>query len=186
MLYHYHVKAQLFGVELGLRLPHRLEHRMEPTIDERLRILGETTARLVNAERATIFPIDEARGELWSKVALGEQELDIRVPPGSGIAGSVAQIGQLINLSDPYNDPRFNPDVDRRTGFTTRNLLTVPMVDATGRFLGVAQVLNKREWDFDSEYVEILANLAISASVLVALADRPVAAKERAGSCACA
>ena len=144
-------------------------HRLlaAPSIDQRLRILGEATARLVDAERATIFLIDEARGELWSKLALGQEELEIRVPLGTGIAGTVAQTGEHINLADPYADPRFNPDVDRRTGFITRNLLTVPMLDAAGRRLGVVQVLNKRERAFDAEDVEILAHLATSASVLV-------------------
>ena len=144
-------------------------HRLlaAPQLDQRLRILGEATARLVNAERATIFLIDEARGELWSKLALGEQQTEIRVPIGAGIAGSVAQDGRIINLADPYHDPRFNPEVDRRTGFTTRNLLTVPMTDATGRRLGVLQVLNKRDGSFDSEDVEILSYLALSASLLV-------------------
>ena len=107
-------------------------------------------------------------------MALGEEELEIRVPLGTGIAGSVAQTGQLINLADPYNDPRFNPEVDRRTGFTTRNLLTVPMLDTAGRRLGVVQVLNKRERDFDAEDVEILSYLAISASVLVLPAGQSV------------
>src|SRR5207248_6268566 len=122
-------------------------------LDQRLRILGEAAARLVNAERATIFLVDEARGELWSKVALGEGVSEIRMPVGTGIAGSALKTGQVINLSDPYSDPRFNPDVDRRTGFTTRNLLTLPMMDATGRRLGVFQVLNKRRGSFANDDV---------------------------------
>jgi serine/threonine protein kinase len=144
-------------------------HRLlaAPNLDQRLRILGEAAALLVNAERATIFLIDEARGELWSKLALGEEAHEIRMPMGSGIAGSVLQTGQVINLSDPYNDPRFNPEIDRRTGFTTRNLLTLPMADGAGRRLGVFQVLNKRGGSFGSEDVEILAQLARSASQVV-------------------
>jgi putative methionine-R-sulfoxide reductase with GAF domain len=139
-----------------------------PSLDQRLRILGEATARLVNAERATIFLIDEARGELWSKLALGEEQAEIRIPLGSGIAGSVAQTGKIVNLADPYKDPRFNPDVDRRTGFTTRNLLTMPMTDGGGRLVGVFQVLNKRGGPFAADDVEILAHLAQSAALVVA------------------
>src|SRR5262249_53432354 len=110
-------------------------HRLlaAPDLDQRLRILGEAAAQLVNAERDTIFLVDEERGELWSKLALGEDEREIRMPRGSGIAGSALEKGQVINLSDPYSDPRFNPDVDRRTGFTTHNLLTLPMTDTAGR-----------------------------------------------------
>ncbi len=113
-----------------------------PELDHRLRILSEATARLVNAERATIYLIDRERAELWSKVILGEEHEVIRMPLGAGIAGSVAMNGHVINLSDPYADERFNPEVDRRTGFIMRNLLTIPMTDATGRRVGVLQVLN--------------------------------------------
>jgi serine/threonine-protein kinase len=144
-------------------------HRLlaAPDLDQRLRILGEAAAQLVNAERATIFLVDEERGELWSKLALGEDEREIRMPRGSGIAGSALEKGQVINLSDPYSDHRFNPDVDRRTGFTTRNLLTLPMTDTAGRRVGVFQVLNKRGGSFGSEDVEILAQLARAACQVV-------------------
>lgn len=138
-----------------------------PNIDARLRILSEAAARLVDAERATIFLIDEARGELWSKVALGEEEREIRVPIGAGIAGSVAQTGKAITLNDPYADPRFNQEIDRRTGFTTRNLLTVPMTNADGRRLGVFQVLNKRGGPFGVHDVETLGELAKAVAMVV-------------------
>jgi serine/threonine-protein kinase len=152
-------------MHLLLETVHRL--LAAPNLDQRLRILGEAAARLVNAERATIFLIDKPRGELWSKLALGEDVSEIRLPIGSGIAGSVAQTGQVINLSDPYSDPRFNPEVDRRTGFTTHNLLTMPMTDAGGRRLGVFQILNKRGGPFGQEDVAILAELARSAALVV-------------------
>ncbi len=152
-------------MHLLLETVHRL--LAAPDLDQRLRILGEASARIVNAERATIFLIDQTRQELWSKLATGEESAVIRIPLDSGIAGSVAKTGKIVNLADPYNDPRFNSDVDRRTGFTTRNLLTVPMTDASGRRLGVFQVLNKRGGCFGPEDVEILANLARSAALVV-------------------
>src|SRR5205085_1892567 len=130
-------------------------------------------ARLVNAERATIYLIDDVRKEIWSKVALGEELSVIRMPLGSGIAGAVAQTGDIVNLSDPYSDPRFNAEIDRRTGFTTRNILTLPMSDASGRRLGVFQILNKRGGSFGSEDVEVLFHLAQSAALLV-VGDSPV------------
>ncbi|MBI3408556.1 MAG: protein kinase [Planctomycetes bacterium] len=139
-----------------------------PDQDQRLRVLGEATAHIVNAERATIYLIDEAKGEIWSRMALGEELSVIRLPIGSGIAGEVAKTGDIINLSDPYNDSRFNPEIDRRTGFTTRNMLTLPMNDPNGRRMGVFQILNKRGGPFGSEDVEVLFHLAQSASLLVA------------------
>ncbi len=152
-------------MHLLLETVHRLLAARD--LDERLRILGDASARLVDAERATIFLIDKTRGELWSKLATGTEPGEIRIPMGSGIAGSVAQTGRTINLADPYSDPRFNPDVDRRTGYTTRNLLTVPMMAASGARLGVFQVLNKRGGPFGPEDVEILAQLARAAALVV-------------------
>jgi serine/threonine-protein kinase len=132
--------------------------------DELLVLLTETTTRLVNAERATIFLVDRDRRELWSKVALGDGVGEIRVPLGKGIAGTVALSGETVNLSDPYADPRFNPDIDRRTGYRTRTLLTLPMRARDGQILGVFQVLNKRTGTFGTEDVEILQALALSAA----------------------
>jgi eukaryotic-like serine/threonine-protein kinase len=131
---------------------------------ELLRVLGETTALLTNAERATIFLLDAERGELWSKVAVGDEVGEIRVPLGKGIAGVAAATGETINLKDPYADPRFNPEIDRRTGYTTRSLLTVPLAGADGKVVGVFQVLNKRAGAFGPDDVEMLHALAASAA----------------------
>jgi serine/threonine-protein kinase len=141
-------------------------------LDELLRLLGETTTRLTNAERATIYLHDRDRGELWSKVATGEGVGEIRVPLGTGIAGTVAATGEVINLENPYADPRFNPEIDRRTGYTTRSLLTLPMTGADGKVVGVFQVLNKRSGAFGPEDVAILQSLAASARLAVEHAGR--------------
>ena len=126
---------------------------------------------MLDAERATIFLMDKERKELWSKVAMGDGVGEIRVPVGQGIAGTVAAGGETILLAEPYADPRFNADVDRRTGYTTRNLLTLPMTAADGRILGVFQVLNKRGGRFVREDAEILAALAASAARAVELGE---------------
>jgi GAF domain-containing protein len=129
-----------------------------------LAILGETTVRLVNAERATIYVLDPDRAELWSRVAMGEGVGEIRVPLGTGISGMVGLTGETINLDDPYGDVRFNPEIDRRTGYRTRNLLTMPVKAAGGQIIGVFQLLNKREGSFGRDDVELLATLAASAA----------------------
>ncbi len=143
-----------------------------PHLDDVLRLLSETTTRLAGAERATIYLVDRERGELWSKVALGEEVGEIRVALGCGIAGTVAVTGDTINLADAYADPRFNPEVDRRTGYVTRNLLTLPMVGRDRKVLGVFQVLNKCAGAFDTEDVALLNSLAVSAALAVEQAQR--------------
>ena len=83
-------------------------------LDHLLHLLGETAARLANAELATIYLIDRERGEVWSKAKLGNDIGEIRIPLGRGIAGTVAVTGEMINLSDPYADPRFHSAIDAR------------------------------------------------------------------------
>ncbi|HMF17541.1 MAG TPA: protein kinase, partial [Gemmataceae bacterium] len=136
-------------------------------LDDLLRLLSETTMRMANAERATIYLLDREHVELWSKVAIGKDVGEIRVPLGTGIAGTVAVTGEIINLSDARSDPRFNPEIDRRTGYVTRNMLTLPMVGRDGRIIGVFQVLNKRGGPFGAEDAEILSSLATSAALAV-------------------
>jgi GAF domain-containing protein len=136
-----------------------------PNVDVLLTVLGETAARLVNAERSTIYVLDPQSAELWSRVAMGDNVGEIRVPLGTGISGMVALTGETIMLDNPYNDIRFNPDVDKRTGYRTRNLLTMPVKSVKGSIIGVFQLLNKRQGDFGREDIELLTTLAASAAV---------------------
>jgi serine/threonine-protein kinase len=136
-------------------------------LNQLLYLLGETASRLANAELATIYLVDRARGEVRSKVKLGSDIGDICIPLGVGIAGTVATTGQMINLPDPYADPRFHPGIDRRTGFKTRNLLTLPMIARSGEVIGVFQILNKRRGAFDADDEEVLSALAATAAVVI-------------------
>jgi serine/threonine-protein kinase len=143
-----------------------------PDVNAVLAILGETSARLVNAERATIYVVDLQNAELWSRIAMGDGVGEIRVPLGTGIAGMVGLTGETINLDDPYQDPRFNPEIDRRTGYRTRNMLAMPLRSAKGPIIGVFQLLNKREGNFGREEEEVLTTLAASAAVALERATR--------------
>jgi serine/threonine-protein kinase len=134
-------------------------------VDALLTILGETAARLVSAERATIYMLDAANAQLWSRTAMGDGVGEIRAALGEGISGMVALTGETIMLDDPYSDVRFNPEVDKRTGYRTRNLLTMPVKSANGTILGVFQLLNKRLGSFGRADVELLSTLAASAAV---------------------
>ena len=101
---------------------------------------------ILDADRATLFLVDREGGTLWSKFAQQDgRPLDIRIPIGSGIAGEVATTGRLRNVADAYADPKFNPDVDRRTGYRTKSILCAPILDSRGSLFAVVQLLNKRE-----------------------------------------
>ena len=130
------------------------------------RVMGEAT-RLLNAERSTLFLNDEKTNELWSEVGQGLQSMQIRFPNKVGIAGAVFTSGKSINIPYAYADLRFNPAFDKRTGFFTRSILCVPIVNKEGKVIGVTQVLNKRGGPFTSEDESRLR--AFTAQISIAL-----------------
>jgi len=132
-------------------------------LDLLLPLIIHEAAKVVDADRCTLFVLDRERGELWSKVAQGAAR-EIRVQLGRGIAGSVAETGQVINIQDAYADPRFNRQIDAATGYRTHTILAVPMRDAQGEVTGVLQALNKRAGTFTDEDVELLLALGGQAS----------------------
>ncbi|HEY8655773.1 MAG TPA: HD domain-containing phosphohydrolase [Candidatus Limnocylindria bacterium] len=136
-------------------------------LDALLRLIAEATTAMVDAERATIYLVDAERNEYWSTVALGVGTGDIRSPLGVGIAGTVAQTGETITIADAYADARFDPANDRRTGFRTRNLLTLPMTGHDGRIIGVFQAVNRRSGAFTEADAATLASLAASAAIAI-------------------
>jgi adenylate cyclase len=108
-------------------------------------------ARMLQAERATLFLNDPKTGELFSRIAMGDSVGEIRLPNTAGIAGAVFTSGQAINIPYAYADLRFNPSFDKRTGFFTRSILCVPIVNKSGKTIGVMQVLNKSGGVFTGE-----------------------------------
>jgi GAF domain-containing protein len=96
----------------------------------------------VSADRCSLFLVDKVRGGLWSLVASGAGDR-IYIPAGAGIAGYVAQTGQILNIPDAYQDSRFNPAHDKATGYRTKSVLCVPIMDNRGSPLGCTQMINK-------------------------------------------
>jgi HD-GYP domain-containing protein (c-di-GMP phosphodiesterase class II) len=137
-------------------------------LDALLRDMATVTTQLLEADRATIFIVDRERGEIWSRVALGTGAGEIRQAIGVGIAGLVAATGEAVNIPDAYDDPRFNPEPDQRTGYRTKSLLTFPMTGQNDRVIGVFQVVNKNGGgDFTADDEETLSSLGASAAVAV-------------------
>src|SRR5215472_13831238 len=100
-----------------------------------VRIVAAAT-QLLDAERSTLFVYDSSTDELWSRVAEGTEQRQIRIPANAGIAGAVFASGEVLNIPDAYADPRFNREIDRGSGFRTRNMLNVPVIDRAGERLG--------------------------------------------------
>ncbi len=113
-----------------------------------LRKIMETTTSILDADRSTLFLYDDKRDELWSQVAQGLDTREIRFPADAGIAGTVFRSRTTINISDAHRDPRFNPEVDKKTGYFTKSILCVPVMNKRNMIIGVVQVLNKRTGAF--------------------------------------
>ncbi|HYC71249.1 MAG TPA: GAF domain-containing protein [Opitutaceae bacterium] len=133
-------------------------------LDELLATLVELVANETNAERGTLFLNDPATGELYSRVAQGTFNREIRLLNNSGIAGAVFQSGAGEIVPDAYADPRFNRDVDEKTGFTTKSILCAPVKTAKGEVIGVVQTLNKRAGRFTRDDLELLEAMAAQAA----------------------
>ena len=130
------------------------------------KVMSEAT-RMLNAERSTLFVNDEKTNELFSQLGEGIEATEIRFPNHLGIAGAVFTSGESINMPHAYADLRFNPAFDKQTGFFTRSILCVPLVNKNGKVIGVTQMLNKRGGAFNHEDEARLK--AFTAQVSIAL-----------------
>jgi signal transduction histidine kinase len=136
-------------------------------LNELLALVVTRVSQVIEADRSTLYLLDEETGELWSKVAEGEAISEIRLKVGEGLAGWVAQSGRAVNIKDAYLDKRFDSFWDKRTGYRTRSILCVPMKNHHGRILGVIQTLNKRDGYFSVDDETLLGALASQAAVCV-------------------
>jgi adenylate cyclase len=114
------------------------------------KVMNEAT-RMLKADRSTLFLNDEKKNELWSVVGQGLDAVNIRFPNHLGIAGTVFTSRRTINIPHAYADLRFNPAVDKQTGYFTRSILCVPVVTKDGKTIGVTQALNKSGGVFTDE-----------------------------------
>jgi transcriptional regulator with GAF, ATPase, and Fis domain len=131
----------------------------EVELDDLLATFATRVARALGADRATLWLIDNATGEIRSQVATLPELPELRVPTGHGVVGHVARTGELINLRDVGADPRWDEAIAQRIGYPVTSMLTAPIV-RRGQIRGVLQVLNKLGGAFterDDEFIRVLA-----------------------------
>ena len=134
-------------------------------IDILLKVIAEETKIAIQADRCTVFMLDKDKNELWSKVALGMNSQEIRFPADKGLAGYVVKTGEPLNIPDAYNDPRFNPDIDKETGYHTKTILCMPIKNNNQEIIGAFQVLNKLGGVFTKGDEDLLVAIGGSASI---------------------
>jgi signal transduction histidine kinase/putative methionine-R-sulfoxide reductase with GAF domain len=147
--------------EVGLALGTTLD------LDQLLELILSKITDALEADRATLYLLDEAKDELVSRIVQGDEVKSIRLKVGHGIAGHVARTGKSLNIKDAYKDPRFNPEWDMISGYRTRSILVAPMKNHLGRTIGVVQVLNKKRGEFSEVDGVILAALATQAAISI-------------------
>jgi len=140
----------------------------------RARLIGKINEEVrghLDADRFTVFFHDSDADQLYSFIGSGLEPGEIRIPSSQGIAGAVFQSGETLCLADAYDDPRFNREVDCRTGYRTRSLLSLPVTNRSGARIGVVQALNKRSDNgrFTDEDVDFLREFVAQVSDLLGL-----------------
>jgi len=135
----------------------------EKDFDKTIRILTELGRVLVNADRTSFWYWDKEKKQYWTLASVGTDR--IVVPEGSGIIGAAIMNKETIIIDSPYEDERFNPEVDKATGYVTRSILCMPVTDDQGTVIGGYQAINKlgenEEAVFDRTDVDRLALAAV-------------------------
>lgn len=140
----------------------------ETSLEHLLKTVAEEIKKVLDADRCTVFLLDRQKNELVSKVALGMGTQELRFPADKGLAGYAAQMGEIINIKDAYKDERFNPDIDKETGYKTKTILCMPIWNMKHEILGVFQVLNKNnDAVFTKEDEDILIAIGSSAGIAI-------------------
>lgn len=135
-------------------------------LDDLLQLIMEKVAVLMEANKCTLYLLDEDRGEIYSRIIRGTKIEEIRLKLGQGIAGWTALTGDKVNIRNAYKDPRFYGEIDKMTGHVTKTILCLPMKNPEGKIVGVIQVLDKAG-GFDSYDEKLLESLSSLTAVFV-------------------
>lgn len=139
---------------------------LEANVDRVLNRIVDTAKTMLDCERATLYVVDHGKNELWSRVLKESELIEIRLPlDGRSLAAEVARAGRLLRIDAPYEDARFDPSVDARSGFRTRSMLVTPIDARDRRRLGVLQAVNDNEGAFQEDDERLIQALAGSAGV---------------------
>jgi signal transduction histidine kinase len=137
----------------------------EMNLDALFPLIIQHTNSIMDSQASSIFLYDQKSNELWSLVSTNLKKNEIRIPATYGIAGWVFQNRSPTVVSDTSTDPRFDVEVDRKTGFQTRNILCVPLINRQKECVGTLQALNKNGGDFTQDDVELLTSLSDYATI---------------------
>ncbi len=159
------VKRTLKFVQILLDISNDLAS--SDSLDDALEKLVAITTKTIGAERGTIFLNDKRTDELYSRFLKNSLPYEIRIENNLGIAGWVFTNGDSSIINDAYADERFNKNIDKKTGFKTRNILCTPIRTTKGELIGVSQILNKNNGDFNESDLDLLEAMTDQASIAI-------------------
>ncbi len=128
------------------------------TLIDGLKCISKNAKIIMESERCSIFLYDSKKSELWTTLADGSDRISI--PSDVGIIGRTLHLKCGIRENEPYGNPNFLADVDMETGYYTKNIITAPIFDSTGKIIGVFELLNKKGGynKDDSSFIQFLAH----------------------------
>lgn len=124
------------------------------------KVIMESAKELLNSDRCALFLHDSERKELTTTLQVRDSIEEIRIPSNAGIAGAVFTSAVAINIQDAYQDIRFNQKVDKQTGYQTKTILCMPVMNIVGECIGVMQMINKKVGVFSAEDEMILGSFS--------------------------
>ena len=156
---------------------------LNSTLDlaELLDLILKLALREIGADRGSVYVVDKEHREIWTILAQGLEQQEIRLAYGQGVAGHVAETGQTLNVSDAYTCPQFDPSFDEKSGYRTRTLLCMPIRNRNGETAGILQLINKFSGLFSKEDEEFLGAMSVHISLALENAQlhREVVEKKR-------
>ncbi|KAJ3256448.1 hypothetical protein HDU77_003133 [Chytriomyces hyalinus] len=152
-------------VEVLLETTRSLGSTLE--LDLLVKRIMDAAKDLLMADRCTLFLSDAKAKQLKAHIQGRDSIEEIRIPMNSGIAGFAFTSGESVNIADAYKDSRFNPDVDKKTGYITRNMLCIPIRNISGQSIGVTQMINKKVGAFEADDEKLLISFSAQAAVAI-------------------
>lgn len=140
-------------------------------LDDVLQNIVSVATNITKADRGTLYLVDKEKGEIWSKVVMGNELKEIRLKIGDGIAGWVAKTGEIVNIKDVQNDSRFKASFDKSSGYQTKTMICFPICNAEGEIIGVHQLLNSANGEFTQLDETFLNAISIHAAIALENAE---------------
>jgi len=126
--------------------------------EDGLSLISDHLTTVTGAERCSIFIYEKKTNELWTILAMGIKKLQISVE--KGIVGYVFRTKDSVIENNMENNPFFLSDIDKQSGYTTRNIIACPIYNSKKELIGVLELLNKQNGfnEYDLDFLNVFAN----------------------------